>query len=85
MSRLSRQCGLLDISQDPQYFPLLAVRSYWIYFKTTEHMQCFKKSFTNLKADVNLIRGHAQRFELSECSKTRQVLPEVVTVQCDFS
>jgi hypothetical protein len=26
---------------------------------------CFKKSFTTLKAYINLYRGHTQRFELS--------------------
>jgi hypothetical protein len=44
----------------------------------------FKKSFTTLKAYMNLFRGHAQCFELSQCSKRRRVLPGKVTVQCDF-
>jgi hypothetical protein len=26
---------------------------------------CFKKSFTVLKADINIFRGHVQCFELS--------------------
>ena len=45
---------------------------------------CFKKSFTTLKAYRNLYRGHTQGFELSKCSKTHQVLPRIVMVQCDF-
>jgi len=45
---------------------------------------CFKKSFTTLKAYRNLYRGHTHRFELSKCSKTHQVLPRIVMVQCDF-
>jgi hypothetical protein len=40
-----------------------------------------KKSFTTLKAYINLFRGHAQCFEL--CKKHR-VLPGIVMVQCDF-
>jgi hypothetical protein len=45
---------------------------------------CFEKSFTTLKAYINLFRGYVQCFELSSCSKTRRVLPGIVTVQCDF-
>jgi hypothetical protein len=33
---------------------------------------------------MNLFRGHVQCFELSQCSKAHQVLPGIVTVQCDF-
>jgi hypothetical protein len=44
----------------------------------------FKKSFTTLKAYINLFIGHVQCFELSQYSKIHQVLPEIVTVQCDF-
>jgi hypothetical protein len=44
----------------------------------------FKKSFTTLKAYINSFRGHIQCFVLSKCSKTHRVLPEIVTIQCDF-
>jgi hypothetical protein len=37
-------------------------------------IQCFKKSFTTLKAYRNLYRGHTQRFELSKCSKTHRIV-----------
>jgi hypothetical protein len=43
---------------------------------------CFKKSFTNLKAYINLYRGHTQYFELSKCSKTHLVLTRIVTRNC---
>jgi hypothetical protein len=39
---------------------------------TVTHTECFKKSFTTLKAYRNLYRGHTQRFELSKCSKTHR-------------
>jgi hypothetical protein len=29
------------------------------------YIECFKKSFTNLKEDINLFRGHVQCFEMS--------------------
>jgi hypothetical protein len=35
---------------------------------------CFKKSFTALKACINLLKGHVRCFELSQCSKTHRVL-----------
>jgi hypothetical protein len=45
---------------------------------------CFKKSFTILKAYINVFRGHAQCFELSQCSRTHRILTGIVTVQSDF-
>jgi hypothetical protein len=43
--------------------------------KTPEHYRgCFKKSFTNLKAYINLFRRHVECFQLSLCCKTHQVL-----------
>jgi hypothetical protein len=45
----------------------------------------FQKELYNLKACINLFRGHAQCFELSYCSRIRRVLPEIVTVQRDIS
>jgi hypothetical protein len=47
--------------------------------------ECFKKSFTTLKAYINLFRGHEQCFELSQCSKTHPVLPGIVTVHMTFT
>jgi hypothetical protein len=41
---------------------------------------CCKKSSTTLNAYINLFRGHVQCFELSHCSKSHRVLPEIVTV-----
>jgi hypothetical protein len=32
---------------------------------STGNAECFKKSFTTLKAYINLFRGHEQCFELS--------------------
>ena len=46
------------------------------------YTECFKKSFTTLKAYRNLYRGHTQRFELSKCSKTHRLLPRVVIRNC---
>jgi hypothetical protein len=46
--------------------------------------ECFKKSFTTLKAYTNLFRGHVQYFELLQYTKTPQVLSGIVTVQYDF-
>jgi hypothetical protein len=46
--------------------------------------ECFKKSFTHLKARINLFRGQVQCFELSWYSETHRVLPEIVAVECDF-
>jgi hypothetical protein len=45
---------------------------------------CFKKSFTTSKEYTDLFREHTQCFEVSECSKTHQVLPRIVMVRCDF-
>jgi hypothetical protein len=50
----------------------------------TSYKVYFKKSFTTLKAYINLFRGYVQCFELSQCSKTHQLLPGIVMVQCDF-
>ena len=47
-----------------------------------QYTGCFKKSFTTLKAYRNLYRGHTQRFELSKCSKTHQVLLRIVIRNC---
>jgi hypothetical protein len=43
-----------------------------------------KNSFTTLEAYINLFRGHVQCLELSLCSESHLVLPEIVMVQCDF-
>jgi hypothetical protein len=45
---------------------------------------CFRKSFTTSKEYTDLFGGHTQCFEVSECSKTHQVLPRIVMVRCDF-
>jgi hypothetical protein len=44
------------------------VREFHVAFKIPyvyDYRGCFKKSFTTLKAYINLHRGHTQRFELS--------------------
>jgi hypothetical protein len=51
-------------------------------FDSFQNTECFKKSFTNLKAYRNLYRGYTQRFELSKCSKTHRVLPRIVIRNC---
>jgi hypothetical protein len=51
---------------------------------TPNNNGCLKKRFTTLKAYINVFRGHVQCFELSLSSKTFQVIPGVVTVQCVF-
>jgi hemerythrin-like domain-containing protein len=51
---------------------------------STGNAGSFKKSFTKLKAYINLFRGHVQRFELSLYSTAHRVLPVIVTVQCNF-
>jgi hypothetical protein len=43
-----------------------------------------KRALQLWKAYTNLFRGHVQRFELPQCSKSNRVLPGVVRVQCDF-
>jgi hypothetical protein len=43
------------------------------------HTGCFKKSFTTLKAYINVFRRHIQCFERPYCSKILQVLPGIVT------
>ena len=50
--------------------------------KNEYYTECFKKSFTTLKAYRNLYRGHTQRFELSKCSKTHRLLPRIVIRNC---
>jgi hypothetical protein len=50
----------------------------------TEYAGCFKKSFTTLRAYINLFRGHVPCFELSQCSTLYQVLYGIVMVRCDF-
>jgi hypothetical protein len=45
---------------------------------TLHYVGCFKKSFTNLQAYVNLLRGHTQCFEPSLRIKTHLVLPGIV-------
>jgi hypothetical protein len=59
-------------------------RNWMVNANEKKNTVCFKKSFTNLKAYINLFRGYAQCFELSQCSKTHRVLAGIVTVQCDF-
>jgi hypothetical protein len=51
----------------------------------TDNVGCFKKSFTNLKASMNLFTGYGQCFELSYCSKMHRGLPGIISVQCDFN
>jgi hypothetical protein len=46
------------------------------------YTECFKKSFTTLKAYRNLYRGHTQGFELSKCSKPHLVLHRIVIRNC---
>jgi len=58
--------------------------NFYVLLTVHPNTECFKKSFTNLKAYRNLYRGHTQRFELSKCSKTHRVWPRIVMVQCDF-
>ena len=53
-----------------------------IFWFKRKYTGCFKKSFTTLKAYRNLYRGHTQRFELSKCSKTHRVLPQIVIRNC---
>jgi hypothetical protein len=48
-----------------------------------DYAGCFKKSFTTLKAYINVFIGHVQCFELSYCSKIHRVLPGIVMIQCD--
>jgi hypothetical protein len=43
-----------------------------------------KTALQNRKFIYILFRGHLQCFELSRCSKTHRVSPEIVTVQCEF-
>jgi hypothetical protein len=83
-SRFWKNCSLFlwgaeGTSEEPLFFKLQAIRRRKTHILCT---WCFKKSFTTLKASMNLPRGHAQCFELPYCSKTYRVLPRIVTVQC---
>jgi exonuclease III len=52
--------------------------------RAKDYTPCFKKSFTTSKECIDLFIGHTQCFEVSECSKTHQVLPQLVMVRCVF-
>jgi hypothetical protein len=57
-------------------FPFEFVRVYTVFQKELYNFE--RAAYTDLS------RGHTQCFEVSECSKTHQVLPQIVMVRCDF-
>jgi hypothetical protein len=64
--------------------PVVATITRYRHADTLTSTGCFKKGFTNLKAYMNLLRGHIQCFELSWCRKIHQVSFGIVVVECDF-
>jgi hypothetical protein len=53
-----------------KWFSITFVLTFTSRWSCDRHIHgCFKKSFTTLKAYINLFRGHVQCFELSWCSK----------------
>jgi hypothetical protein len=46
-----------------------------LYHDILSYTECFKNSFTTLKAYINLFRGYVECFELSCCSKTHEFYP----------